>query len=522
MGQPRSAEAFFNEKGELQRMIGTIQNITERKQAEEDLRRLSAAVKQSPASIVIFDLEGRIEYVNPKYLQVTGYSEEEVIGKKVCAVNCSDTPEKLCEELWDTIINGGEWRGEILNKNKNEEIIWESVVVSPIKNKNDKIINFVMVKEDITAKKSAEEEIRLLAYALESINEGVSITDKNDKITYVNDAFCKNYGYAKEELFGKDPSIFRPDYNPDAKASEILPRTLQGGWKGELLNKRKNGEEFPIYLSTSVIHDENGNPVALMGVSTDITERRKVEESLILAKERAEEMNRLKSNFLANMSHELRTPMIGILGFSEILLSTITDNEMLQMVETINTSGNRLLHTLNQLLNLSRIEADKLELNLKELDIVPIIKDSAKLFEGIARKRNLFLKEEIRKDILISKVDENLVSLVLNNLLNNAVKFTNKGGITIIADKEFVDGKYWSSISVVDTGIGIPKDALQIIFEEFRQVSEGLNRSYEGTGLGLTLSQRAVQLMGGFIEVESSLNKGSKFTVRFLSFENNK
>ncbi len=514
-----TAEAFYDESNKLTRIIGTVQDITERKRVEEVLRKLSGAINQNPSSIIIFKLNGEIEYVNLKYLEVTGLNLGEVLGKKVCVMNCSYEPEKLCDDMWNTIESGGEWRGEIQNRNKLGNLIWESVVVSPIKNINNEIINYVMVKEDITSKKEADEEIKLLAYALESINEGVSITDVNDRITFVNRAFCKNYGYEEEELIGKNSEIFRSKNNLPQTINEILPQTLKGGWKGEILNQRKSGEEFPIYLSTSVILDENGKPIALMGVSSDITDRKKVEESLILAKEKAEEMNRLKSNFLANMSHELRTPLIAILGFSEILSEFINDEEQLKMIESIHFGGNRLLQTLNQLLDLSRIEANKIELNLTELNVVPVILTSAKLFEAFARKKNLYIKIAIMKEKLISILDENLINQIINNLINNALKFTYSGGVTIEADEEIIENKKWVVINIIDTGIGIPKEGLQIIFEEFRQISEGLNRSHEGTGLGLTITKRSVQLMNGLLEVESILDKGSKFILKFPAVE---
>ncbi len=512
-----TAEAFFDESNNPIRIIGTVQDITERKRVEEVLRKLSSAINQNPASIIIFKLDGEIEYVNLKYLQISGFSLNEVLGKKIFALEHLLGKGNLLDDIKKEIISKSEWRGEIQSKNKFGDLIIESVVVSPIKNLKDEIINYIMVKEDITSKKAADEKIKLLAYALESINEGVSITDVNDNITYVNKAFCKNYGYTEKELIGKCSDIFKSKNNSKEILNEIFPQTLKGGWKGELLNVRKNGDEFPIYLSTSVILDDNRNPIALMGVSSDITDRKKVEESLILAKEKAEEMNRIKSNFLANMSHELRTPLIAILGFSEILSEYISNEEQLRMIESIHLGGKRLLQTLNQLLDLSRIEANKIELNLTEINVVPIIYASAKLFEAFAARKNLYIRVNVKKEKLLSILDENLLVQILNNLINNAIKFTESGGVTIEAEEETFDNKNWIVINIIDTGIGIPKDGLKVIFEEFRQISEGINRSHEGTGLGLTISKKSIMLMNGEIEVESMLNKGSKFTVRFPS-----
>ncbi len=244
----------------------------------------------------------------------------------------------------------------------------------------------------------------------------------------------------------------------------------------------------------------------------------KVEErtrELSAALEKAEEMNKIKSNFLANMSHELRTPMIGILGFSDVLKDELKDEDHLAMMEQIYSGASRLLNTLNLILDLSRIEARNMEINLKITNISSIVIDSVKLFEGYARKNNLSLKTIINGNDISSLVDEQLLYQIINNLVNNALKFSEEGEVTVAVSKENIEDKLWSVIKVSDTGIGIPQKSINLIFEEFRQASEGLNRNYEGTGIGLTITKRIIEMMGGIISVESIEGKGSTFTVRF-------
>ncbi|MHB1689015.1 MAG: sensor histidine kinase [Ignavibacteriaceae bacterium] len=223
----------------------------------------------------------------------------------------------------------------------------------------------------------------------------------------------------------------------------------------------------------------------------------------------------MKSNFLANMSHELRTPLIGILGFAEILNKEIEYEELKGMAKIIYSSGNRLLQTLNLVLDFSRIESDKYEMKVISLDLAKATIDTAKLFYAMVNVRNLYLKINIKDDSLFANLDENIFHQIINNLVNNAIKFTSDGGIVVELDKEIINDKLWAAIKVIDTGIGIPEESIQIIFEEFRQVSEGLNRNYEGTGLGLTITKKIVELMNGRITVESVYGKGSKFTVYF-------
>jgi CheY-like chemotaxis protein len=244
-------------------------------------------------------------------------------------------------------------------------------------------------------------------------------------------------------------------------------------------------------------------------------ERTQAKEELIKAKDEAEEMNRLKTSFLANMSHELRTPMVGILGYTEILKKEIADPELREMSGEIFNSANRLLGTLNLILDLSKIEANKSEIKPTETNIGEITVNQVKCFEELARKKNLYLKTIIVDEHIYALLDERIFRQVINNLVSNAIKFTDKGSITVIVDKKQSGSKEGVAITVIDSGIGIPQESQQLIFEEFRQVSEGLDRVFEGSGLGLSITKRFVELMNGEISVESEVGKGSVFTVRF-------
>lgn len=295
-----------------------------------------------------------------------------------------------------------------------------------------------------------------------------------------------------------------------------------------------------LFLSITVSKDitkglNEINRATLRIAEGDLTERAKIflndeigqvatavnnmTEQLIDSKKNAEEMYKLKSSFLANMSHELRTPLVGILGFSELLTTTDDLSKVKEFSGFINFSGKRLMETLNLILDLSRIEAGETKLNFEEIDIVEKIHETINLFSVNAKSKNLNLSFEsnLRQLTIIS--DSKAIDSILNNLINNAIKFTSDGDVRIQLHQTVKSGKNWIVIDVIDTGIGIVEKDLDMIFKEFRQASEGLSRSFDGTGLGLSVTKKYVILLGGSISVKSALGEGSNFTVK-LPVEN--
>ncbi len=230
-------------------------------------------------------------------------------------------------------------------------------------------------------------------------------------------------------------------------------------------------------------------------------------------------MSKLKSNFLANMSHELRTPLTGILGFTELIYNEIDNPGIKEMADIVLKGSRRLNETLNSLLDLSRIEANKMDLDIKLINIGKIISETSKLFLLSTKEKNIEFKILPLEQKVYAKLDENIFNQIISNLINNAVKFTDKGSITVSSDLMNDGTGIKAVIKVVDTGIGITEINKKLIFEPFRQVSEGLSRTYEGTGLGLTITKKFVDLMGGSISVESEFGKGTTFTVVFPAVE---
>lgn len=362
-------------------------------------------------------------------------------------------------------------------------------------------------------KKKAEEDTEKLLKAIEQSPVSIVITDAAGNIEYANKFFCSTTGYSQQDVIGSNPNILRSDYMSDEFYKDMWKSISSGNiWRGEILNKKRNGKLFWENSVIAPIMNENNVITHYVAVKEDVTDKKAMLEELVHSKEKAEEMNKVKSNFFSNMSHELRTPLIGILGFSEILEEELEENEqLLKMVKTINKAGQRLLETLNLILNLSKFEAGKIETKFEKVNIKDPVKETFDLYASAARLKNLEYQFTASDDEIICNIDRNLLQNVLSNLINNAVKFTNKGSINVAVNKSESE----AIIFVKDTGVGIPEDKIDLIWKEFRQASEGFSRNFEGTGLGLTIARKFTELMSGNIEVESKPGEGTTFIITF-------
>lgn len=360
-----------------------------------------------------------------------------------------------------------------------------------------------------------------LSIFMKYANDIIIMLEESGKIVEVNKKALEFYEYTEEEIYKLNIRDLRsPETRHDVqeKMKQVVD---EDGLVSETLHQTKTGKIIPVEVSSRKIKIRG--KYYFQSIIRDITERKKSEEALIEGKRKAEESERVKSSFLANMSHELRTPLNGILGFSEILKDESKDDHIKEMAEIIHNSGVRLLNTLNQILDLSALESSKVNINIIPVNVCKLSEESVRLYEAIAKKKGLILNYECDcvTPIFINS-DENLLSKIINNLLNNAVKFTNKGEITVKLKRTIFKDKDAIEVKVIDTGIGIPKEYHKLIFEDFRQVSEGLGRSFEGTGLGLSIVRNYLKLLQGKIEIESEPGKGSRFTITVPSLETEK
>ncbi len=510
--------------GNLVFVQAIVRDITERKNSEriisEQKRELATLMSNLPGMAYRCknNINWTMEFVSEGCYQLTGYRQDELINDK--QISYASLIHKNDQLLVYEIIQNAVANHEpftllyrIITWQGLEKWVWEKG--RAIYNDFGNVVCLEGFITDITERKLSEEKVNILAQTLKNVSECVCITNIRDKIIFVNKSFSRVYGYSQTEIIGKPISFIRSMNNDPAVVKEIHLQTLAGGWTGELMNKRKNGEEFPIYLSTSLITDDSGKPIALAAVSMDITEAKMRQKELTDAKEKAEQVSRIKSNFFTNVSHELRSPLVGILGFAEILRNEIKNPAHADMAETILLGGKRLLETLNNVLDLSRIETDKIKITYTEINLAGFVNENIKLFTALADKKDLKLHVKKSKSDVYILADEHLLFQIFNNLMTNAIKYTQSGSVTAEIKSFKKNDLRYASLSITDTGIGIRDENQKIIFEAFRQVSEGLNRQFEGTGLGLTVTKKLVEMMSGEIILKSKFGSGSSFQVIF-------
>lgn len=500
-----------NDSGEIIGLVGFGHDITVQKQREQKILQLSKGIEQSPASIIITDTSGNIEYVNSKFTDISGYTFDEVKGKNPKILQSGHTPKAEYKRLWDTITLGNEYHAEIQNRKRNGELYWESLLISPIRDEEGTIVNYMSIKEDITNRKKTDLEILKLSVAIEQNPASVVITDTRGVIEYVNKKFAVISDYPKQELIGKVLRILKPGHTPDDVYIEIWNKLFAGKvWKGEHQNRTKNKEMYWESVQISPIKNQEGKITNFVVLSENISERKKMEKDLIAAKEKAEESDRLKSAFLANMSHEIRTPLNSILGFSDLLTDPDLDTDSRRdFANLISSSGNNLLSIINDILDISKIEAGQITLTKNEFSAHSLISKIQKEYSLRANSKGieLILKPQTAAQELIIMSDESRIKQVLINFVGNALKFTDSGYIEIGVDLVKNDILFY----VKDTGIGIPKDYHDKIFDRFRQVEAAQTRKYGGNGLGLAITKNLAELLGGRIWLESEPNVGSIF-----------
>lgn len=494
----------YNKKYTLE----TIENVTEKVDKVERLRKFKEIVKQAPISIALTDINATVQYVNPKFCNLTGYTKEELIGNNPSVLKSGHTTQKEYEMLWKTILNGYTWKGEFQNKNKNGDLFMEKAIISPLKNNNNEIIGFMGVKEDITARKKIEFELLRSENKFKAIIKEVPFIifryDKDGKILFKNNQFYDRIYSNFEESNLNINNIFEP----------YILNDLLDSYIDEFEVKRityKGIEVCEKWIKRKIINDYiNETQVIILDISRD----KKIEEFLYLAKKKAEAADKAKSAFIANISHEIRTPLNGIIGFASILVDEEKEKEKLEMLNLILNSGENLIMIINNILDMSKLEAGKETLKLKSIDLNKLLENVYMLFSKIADEKKLKFKLDSVNFTNNIFIDNIKLTQILNNLLSNAIKFTEKGEIVLkISDKVRGNNKHYLEIIVKDTGIGIPKESIKDVFESFKQIENTLTKEYKGTGLGLSIVEKMVELMGGEIKVESEFGKGTTFTL---------
>jgi len=539
------------------------------KQAVE-LRKLSSSVEQSPSSIVITDLKGNIEFVNPKFSHVTGYSFEDSVGQNPRILKTEKLSQDDYKNLWDTILRGEIWRGEFYNKKKNGEFYWEDATIGPIKDESGSITNFIAIKTDITKEKKISEELekyqkgleilvkertreieetafdmkenqQALMYLVEDANEsreelenlnkkmnrslkkvenskdqidgilksmadGLIVTDFDEKVILVNHIAEEIFSINAKDLIGKSVDSFINDKELLEKF-KISFADSETGHNFDFKITSNNVNLSRIYNArVSAIWDKNGVVTGLITTLRDVTTER--------------EIDRMKTEFISTSAHELRTPLTSIKGFSEILITRkdLKKKDREKFMEYIYKQSERLGNLINDLLDVSKIEAGQgFILKKKKCNAGEILESALSSFKEISK--NHTFRIEISDNPGELYIDKDLILQALSNLLSNAVKYSPEG-CEILISGDISMGNY--VISVYDEGIGMTKDQIDNIFEKFYR-ADASNTAIEGTGLGMAIVKNIVESHGGEIRVESEFGKWTlvTFTIPLIEEKGN-
>jgi len=531
LAQKKYEAKLINKKGEkrdvilnvsmisaTKQRIVSMSDITELKRTEQAIlqseKNFYSSISESPLGIRIVSVDGKTIYANKVFLDIYEFNSLEEFTN-TSAIN-RYTPKSYAQhqERKEKRKNGHDifdYEISIVCKNaeirhikvSRKEVLWNG-------SKHIQVINL-----NITEQRKAEEELRKLSRAVEQSPNAECITDTEGIIEYVNPITIELTGYTQEELLGQKSSIFSSGEKPKEEYAELW-QTIKSGnvWKGELHNKKKNGELYWEYATISPIFDDLGSITHYLGIKEDITAKKQLLDELIAAKEKAEESERLKSAFLANMSHEIRTPMNGILGFAGLLKEpNLSGDEMQEYIEIIEKSGVRMLNIIDQIVDISKIEAGLMEVHIGDTNINEQIEYIYKFFKAEVESKGMKLTYSVsfpEKELIIS-TDKEKIYAILINLVKNAIKYSFDGSIEFGYSNLVINNRTFLQFFVKDTGIGIPKERQEAVFERFIQADIGDKRAYQGAGLGLSISKAYVKMLGGKIWVESTEGHGSVF-----------
>lgn len=495
--------------------------MKEQKEAElkESEERFTQIVEQTNEMIWEINSDGMFTYVSPGCELIYGYQPDELIGKKYFYDLHPEEGRESFKQALLTIFTFKKPFRELINAGmtKSGNLVWVSSNGLPVTDVSGNLIGYRGAEYNITDRKLAEEALRESELKYRSLIENAFdaiFLIKNGRYEYVNQHFCEITGYTKEAL------IAQP-YSPKQLFAEYEDYLMEGiadlpgaDFKDglfEVLLVQKDGKLLEVEVSVVTLSINNRR--SILGIVRDISGQKKMIRELKKAKDKAEEMNRVKSHFLALVSHELRTPLNGILGFAQILNSELLDQDLHHMTEVILRSSQRLKSTLSNLLDLTRIEASRLDVKYKPLDLSMVVQKEISFFFPMAVEKAIELTLEISAKDAVVVAEEGMLKSIINNLIDNAIKYTEYGSVTVKLYNRSLEQGTGIVLEVADSGMGIPDDMKTIIFEEFRQVSEGISRGFEGTGLGLTLTKKYVQLLNGDIEVCDNAPRGSIFRI---------
>ncbi|MGE5470832.1 MAG: PAS domain S-box protein [Bacteroidota bacterium] len=523
-----------DEAGELLGLAASYLDLRAMREKESMLRKLSLAVEQSPESIIITDLQGSIEYVNQAFTRRTGYCREEVAGRNPGLLHSGRTPPATYASLWGALSRGETWKGEFINRAKDGSETIEQAIISPIRQLNGQITHYLAVQQDVTERKRAERAIREMNDRFSSVFHtsplGIAIGLLADgSFVDLNPAFERLLGYSRQEVLGETGAEIPIWVNAAARDSVFDTLRSDGVIQNiEARFRKKSGEIIDVSFAGRRV-EISGEP-HFIGMLADITpqkeahralERHKEELELMVAartselaaaRDVAEAATHAKSAFLANMSHEIRSPMNGILGMAHLLRRSGITPQQAEQLDKIDASAKHLLGIINDILDLSKIEAGKLLLEESDFALADVVESAVAVVGDAIAAKGLTLLLDVAGLPPAMRGDPTRLLQVLVNYLGNALKFTESGSITLAGRVLEEDSAgYLLRFDVADTGIGITDEQRSRLFAAFEQADKSTTRKYGGTGLGLAINQRLARLMGGEVGVDSTPGQGSRF-----------
>ena len=478
-----------------------------------------------PFYVALKDLHGKFTYVNKRLANRLGLPADELVGK----TDFDLFPHDLAQKYHDDdrrVLESGQAITEIEDNDAGSESRLVKVRKSPIRNPRGNIVGIEVIFWDVTDHQMAEaqlvQERFLLHMILNNLPDFIYFKDLDSRFLRVSRAHANRLGLAtpSDAIGTRDNDYFPQAYAEAARDDELkLIRTGQNIRGREEHAVWPDGSESWVATTKLPLRDENGEIVGTFGISRDISELKSTAASLERAKQAAEAASRAKSEFVANLSHEIRTPMNAIIGMAELLVRAGLDDLRTQQAKTILESGESLLSLLNDILDFSRIESGRIELDPIPGDVAECARGTIRMLSVRADEKSIRLHCQVAPDLpKLVLADFVRLRQVLVNLIGNALKFTSEGQVTLSVEPVERDEMHRDDnqasirFAVSDTGIGIPSDKLDVIFEEFEQADKSTTRQYGGTGLGLAITARLVRLMGGQIDVQSEVGQGSTFS----------
>ncbi len=517
-----TGNVYTDISGKSVEMIGTVRDITDQKKYERALRasedKFSKAFHTSPDAVNINRLhDGLFIEINDGFTKQTLYTKEDVIGKNSLDIDIWLNP-KTRNDFVETLNKKGEVNNfEVEFKIKDGSIKTCLMSARVIEIDGERCI--LTITRDITERKFAEKELRLRSAALEAAANAIVITDNKGIIIWANASFQKLTGYKPKEVIGKNPNFLKSGLQQNEYYQTLWQTISEGNiWRGEIINKRKDNSLYTEEMTITPLKDDEGSISHYIAIKQDVTERKKFEVELLHAKEKAEVSEELKSAFLAQMSHEIRSPLYRILGYISLIKEIFetsdikNTSEVIEYFSSIDLSSRRLTKTIDSILNMSELQTQSYQPSLSKVNINALMEQLRKehLQQAGLKMINLYITPVTKNSTIIC--DEYSVTQIFANLIDNALKYTAKGEVQIIINR---NKRKQLFVEVRDTGIGISQKFINQLFNPFTQEETGYSRKFEGNGLGLALVKSYCDINHADVEVESEKGKGTTFRVTF-------